>query len=128
MLTAREEDDLQSVLTSLSIWRAPLSLMEIRMLVKSIMDKEGKSYARFKDNMPGDDWVRSFLSRHEDLTQRITQNIKISRAEVNEDVINNFFDNLEESLEGIPASNIWNYDETNFTDEPGRKRAVVKGV
>ena len=100
MLTAREEDDLQSVLTSLSIWRAPLSLMEIRMLVKSMLDKEGKSYARFKDNMPGDDWVRSFLSRHEDLTQRITQNIKISRAEVNEDVINNFFDNLEESYRG----------------------------
>ena len=96
------------------------------MLVKSMLDKEGKSYARFKDNMPGDDWVRSSLSRHEDLTQRITQNIQISRAEVNEDVINNFFDNLEESLEGIPASNIWNYDETNFTDEPGRKRAVVK--
>ena len=45
---------------------------------------------------------------------------------MNEDVINNFFDNLEESLEGIPASNIWNYDETNFTDEPDRKRAVVK--
>ena len=40
VLTAREEEDLQSVLTSLSIWRAPLSLMEIRMLVKSMLDKE----------------------------------------------------------------------------------------
>jgi len=64
--------------------------------MKSMLDKAGKSHARIKNIMPGDDWVRSFLSRHKDLTQRITQNIKLSRAEVNGEVINDYFNNVEE--------------------------------
>ena len=125
-LLDKEEADLKTVLKTLSVWRSPLSLMEIRMLIKTMLDKAGKANPMFKNNMPGDDWVRSFLSRHTELTQRITQNIKLARAEVSEETINQYFDNLEESLQGVPPSNIWNYDETNFTDEPGRKKAVVK--
>mgnify|MGYP003623630680 FL=1 len=37
-----------------------------------------------------------------------------------------FFENLRESLEGIPPENVINYDETNFSDDPGRKHVVVK--
>jgi len=27
-------------------------------------------------------------------------------------------------MKNIPASNVWNYDETNFSDDPGRKKAI----
>ncbi|CAH1981970.1 unnamed protein product [Acanthoscelides obtectus] len=76
--------------------------------------------------MPGCDWVKSFLKRHPQLSQRIAQNISHARAATDEEIINNFFDNLEVELEGIPASNIWNYDETNLVDHPGQTKIVTK--
>ena len=55
------------------------------------------------------------MKRH-NLTTRITDNVKATRAEVNAEVINNYFDRLEETLNNIPPLNIFNYDETNVTD------------
>ncbi|CAH2011985.1 unnamed protein product [Acanthoscelides obtectus] len=76
--------------------------------------------------MPGCDWVKSFLKRHPQLSRRIAQNISHARAASDEEIINNFFDNLEVELDGIPASNIWNYDETNLVDDPGQTKVVTK--
>jgi hypothetical protein len=33
-------------------------------------------------------------------------------------VVSDLFDYWESELTGVPASNIWNYDETNFIDDP----------
>ncbi|CAG4952260.1 unnamed protein product [Parnassius apollo] len=35
-----------------------------------------------------------------------------------------YFDNLKETLNGVPPSNILNYDETNLADNPGTARAT----
>ena len=37
-----------------------------------------------------------------------------------------YFQNLSETLQGIPERNIFNYDETNVTDDPSRKKCVVR--
>ena len=47
--------------------------------------------------------------------------MRAARAEVTPSVINNYFENLTVSLEHIPAQNIYNYDETNLTDDPESK-------
>lgn len=54
------------------------------------------------------------------------QNIKRSRAAVTPDEINKYFDNLTKCLEGVDPSHIINYDETNLSDDPGRKKIVCK--
>lgn len=54
------------------------------------------------------------------------QNIKRSRAALNNDIIHEYFDNLSQTLEGIPLSNIINYDETNLSDDPRRKKVICK--
>jgi len=54
------------------------------------------------------------------------QNIKRSRAAVTPDDINKYFDNLTISLENVPPNNIINYDETNLSDDPGRKKIICK--
>ena len=41
-------------------------------------------------------------------------------------MINNFFDNVTETLTDVPPSNIMNYDETNLADDPGRAKVIVK--
>lgn len=73
--------------------------------------------------MPGKDFVYSFLSRHKrEISLRMCQNIKRARASVTHEIVNSYFDNLYTELEGVPASNIINYDETNLSDDPGRKK------
>ena len=125
-MTPEEEERIAKLITTMSLWRCPLDLLELRMLVKTMLDKAGKTVTKFKNNLPGQDWAQSFLERHKTLTNRITQNIKVSRAVVGNTVVNEYFDNLEESLRDVPQQNIWNYDETNFSDDPGKKKAIVK--
>jgi len=124
-LTADEEDRLVSVLQTLSIWRCPVDNYELRVLVKSMIDKSGRVVSKFKNNLPGKDWAAAFICRHKsELSNRLTQNIKISRAHISPEDIEEYFANLTDSIKDIPASNVWNYDETNFCDDPGRKKAI----
>ena len=92
-----------------------------------MLNKVGRSVQKFKKNMPGNDWVSLLLKRHwAQPTNRITQNIKVSRAEVSASDINDYFSNLKESTKNIPDHSLWNYDETDFTNDPGRKKALHK--
>ena len=54
------------------------------------------------------------------------QNISKKRAKIGAETINYYFDELENTLEGVPAENIINYDEINLTDDPGRRRMIFK--
>ncbi|CAB3246499.1 unnamed protein product [Arctia plantaginis] len=77
--------------------------------------------------MPGPDYATRFLKRHQNsISLRMCQNIKKSRAQVSPDTINEYFQELEESLKEIDPKNIVNYDETNLSDDPGRKKVIVK--
>ena len=57
---------------------------------------------RFVDNHPGRQFVIGFLKRHRKLTVRTVGLIKRSRAAVSQDDVNEFFDNFEKVLEGVP--------------------------
>lgn len=66
------------------------------------------------------------IRNKEKLSIRLCQNIKRARAGVSKEILNNYFDNLAISLAGVPPSNIVNYDETNLTDDPGRRKVITK--
>ena len=104
-----------------------MSSIDIRLIVKSYLDKRGIVNTRFKDNVQGIDWVRLFTKRN-NLTKRIADNVKSSCVLVNKEVIDKYFDNLSVELAGIPPEMIFNYDETNITDDPGSKTVIVKGT
>ena len=112
----------------------PVDLLDLRFIVKSYLDRTVKSYLdrtgrkvmAFSNNLPGKEWARSFLNRNNYLTVRLSANIKRKRAEISETKLDKYFEHLESSLAGVPSSNIWNYDETNLTDEPGRERVIAK--
>ena len=106
----------------LADWKVLFDTYGIRCLLQWYLDRTGTVHKAFKNNMPGIDWVRGFIKRNH-LTQRISDNVN---AEVNEDIINNYFNELESSLDGIPATHIFNCDETNITDDTGAKYVVVR--
>lgn len=95
---------------------------DIRLIVKGVLDRTGRTEKRFKNNLPEVEFVISFMQRHNHiLSNKLCQNVKRSRASINENTIL-YFDELEKSVSDINPSMIINYDETNITDDPGRKK------
>ena len=57
------------------------------------------------------------------LLERISQNIKVSRASVGFETIKSYFLNLKAEIDRVSLSNIVNYDETDLIDDPGKKES-----
>lgn len=79
------------------------------------------------ENLPGDDWVTSFIRRHK-LTTRKADNIKPERSSITQQQVDDYFTNLELELKDVPASNIFNFDETNFTNDPKKKTVRLNKI
>jgi hypothetical protein len=125
-LSAQEESYFVHTVITLSEAGFPLDRCDLCYLVKAYLDRTGKKVRRFKDNLPGEEWTKSFIFRHDELTERFASNIKRKRAQIGPEVLNNYFDHLEKELDGIPPGNIINFDETNLTDDPGSKKILTK--
>ncbi|XP_063221130.1 uncharacterized protein LOC134530328 [Bacillus rossius redtenbacheri] len=126
-LSFEEENLFVDRLKICSEWGYPIDSTTLRLLVKDFLDSRGKEVKRFKNNLPGRDFVVSFIRRHKDqLAVRMCQNIKRSRAGVTPETINSYFDELSNEIENVPPSNIINYDETNLTDDPGKRKIITR--
>ncbi len=127
MFSTEEEASIVTAVAVLGDWSFPLTPFEIRLLAKSVLDKQGRIVDRFPNNLPGKDWAINFLKRHRDeIKVRLANNLSQGRAELSPEQVKEFFVNLEKELQGVPPTNIINYDETNLTDDIGRKRCVFK--
>lgn len=73
----------------------------------------------------GDDWAESFLFQH-GLKTKKSQNIAPARAAVTVEMMTKYFENLENTIKNVPPENIFNYDETNFTDDPGSRKLIFR--
>ncbi|XP_012563137.1 uncharacterized protein LOC105847861 [Hydra vulgaris] len=127
VLNSEEERRLLESISMAGEWGFPLTALDIRLIVKGYLDRCGRNEVRFKNNMPGVDFIDSFLKRNsKDLSKRLGQNIKRSRAAISRDIVNNYFNELEKTLKDVDPSMIVNYDETNMTDDPGRKQVIAR--
>lgn len=129
VLTPDEEKMVSEGIMTAAQWNFPLSIRDIKLIVKSYLDRSGKNIKNFNMNLPGDDWAKNFLGRHQELTVRLAQNMKRARAvsvQVQVDVINSYFDELYQAIENVPPENVINYDETNFSDDPGKIKVITK--
>jgi len=124
--SAAEETSFAQHCTKLADFGFPLIPADLKLSIKTYLDSKGVRVSRFKNNTPGDDWVSGFLKRHPELSVKVSSKIKKSRAKITADDINDYMDRLENNLAGIPPSRIYNYDETNHTDDPGNKKVLCK--
>jgi hypothetical protein len=83
-------------------------------------------YYRFVNNQPGPDFIKGFLRWHKNLTVRQVNLIKRGRVAFSHEIVNAFFDNFYKVTAGVPLENIHNYDETNWQENPGGKKGIVK--
>ena len=77
--------------------------------------------------MPSKEWVNSFVKRNSTLLSHLVcQNISPSRASVSPAMVESFFSHYAQSIDGVPPENLLNFDETNLSDDPGRKKVFMK--
>ncbi|XP_052738248.1 uncharacterized protein LOC128198204 [Bicyclus anynana] len=124
LLSAEEEILIADTVKVSAEFGSPLTLLDLRIVVYHHLENNGKSHI-FHGKMPGERWARNFLRRHK-MTQRITQNIKKSRASKSVAELNEYFKHLEVEIANVPPSNLLNYDETNLSDDPGCNKAIFK--
>ena len=63
------------------------------------------------------------------MSKRPASNMKRARSCVDADDVNEFFDEVEKAFIGVgdvKAENVYNYDETNFTNDPGKSWVIVR--
>lgn len=126
-LLRNEEFALAGNLAVLGDFGLAFDSKELRDFIKIFLDSHSRKIAQFKDNRLGPDWVGGFLKRHSHLlSSRMCQNISRKRAAVSETVVSEYFNNLEKTVEGVPPTNIVNYDETNITDDPKGKLQIFR--
>lgn len=71
--------------------------------------------------------VNPFYGRHKNILKCVFEkNVRLKRAQVNKDLIKLFFENFERAANDVPTGNIFNYDETGFHDDPGRKKLIFR--
>jgi len=121
VLSAEEEDIIVERLLLMASWNFPLTAKDLCHLIKSYLDGLGRT-TRFIENLPGPDFVYDFFARHEQLTTRKASLLKRAKAALSVTIVEEFFELYSKVAEDVPPCNIWNMDETNFTDNPGINR------
>ena len=100
---------------------------DVRYYIKCYLDTKNRTVEQFKDNLPGTEYMFYLLKHHKDYAKSlISSNIKHAGAAVDEKVLHEYVEHLEKKLEGIPPSNIWNFDETCLVNDPGRLKCIMK--
>lgn len=105
----------------------PVTDHDLQFIVKTYVDGSGRVIKQFSNNYPGRHWMKNFLKRYKkDLSQRFCSNIKRARAAVGEEELKKYFANLSTEMTDVNPDNIYNYDETNLVDDPGKKKILTK--
>lgn len=132
VLSSTEEGVIVEHIITVSEWGFPFSKTDLRHLVKHYLDKCERKVLQLKDNLPTLQWAARFLERHKkETSEKICQNLKRSKAQLKAEDFKIYFDNLKATLtqkDGslVPPHRIFNFDETNLSDDPGVKKCIFK--
>jgi len=124
VLTPEQEKELCDILKQMSAQLYGLSPYDTRRLVFDFCEKHGiKNAFNKQSRVAGRYWLEGFMKRHPDLSVKQAEATSIQRAiGFNRAKVGRFFEELKKILfrdgqmgSQIPASNIYNVDESGFT-------------
>ena len=91
-LSPAEESQLARSIVLLGEYGMAFSKQDLCACVKYHLEANSRVIPQFKDNMPGYEWLKSFLQRQKDiLSPRFCQNICAKRARVSREIVAIFF-------------------------------------
>lgn len=127
VFSTEEESTLAQSIAAAADWEFPMDTVDIKVLAKTLLDEMGRIEKRFVNNYPGIEWARSFIERNRCyLTTSLANNLSRGKGEVSREILEHFYDNLRNTTGDVPSSNIFNYDESNLSDDPGRKKLLFR--
>ena len=140
-LTDEEEELIVTGLKAAADCGWPCGTEEVKMMVKTYLDKRCVGNSPFKDNMPGNDWMISFKRRWCDqLTIRKPEVLTVARKKaMSKTTLDEFFKIVKTTMEKncflVYSDNqkelserIYNCDETAVSTNPaGKKVFISKG-
>ena len=110
-----------------------MTLIDIRRLVFQYCEANKIKHSfNQAHKMAGEDWAAGFLKRHRNLSVRKPEAVSIFRAAgFNREKVSRFYDALEavmfkDNVQIIPATNIYNVDESGYTVCHKPKKIVGK--
>lgn len=106
-------------------WACPLTRGDVQEIVEHYLNERSRVETRFKNNKPSSAWVKNFIKNDPELSERLAENVTRARISLTPEIVNEFFDNLEERLRSVDPKFIINYDETCMVDDPGREVVIV---
>lgn len=115
-----------AILQSLANFGFPVTDIDLRYFIKCYLNKLGRSGTCFKKNLPCPDWAASIRKRHPTSKVRVAIYIKRVRAAIDEELVDDYFHNLETVLSNVPDLNIWHYDESTLRDDPGASKVICE--
>ena len=114
-LMSKDEEIFVHHVIAVSTWGFPFSNLDLRLLFKDYLERTSCEKKCFKTNIPGEDWVKSFLKHtSHSIGWRMYQKIRTLRAKHWKHDFIKYFDNLKEVLKDVPPANILIYDEANL--------------
>lgn len=117
-----------------SIGRAGFRVTKAQLLnsVKNLVEQL-KRRTPFKNNRSGKSWYNSFLKRHLEISIRVALNLTSSRANVTQQHLSNWFEEVSDYLKSNNQNNILNNpsrvfhaDETAFFLNPKGNKVLVQ--
>lgn len=135
VLTEEEESVLELWIKRLMRKGFPLKIEDLQRSVHKFL-MENPRPNQFKDNYPGDGWVKTFLKRHPDIVPRTSEGVTQSSACVSEKDIRRWFEEIRQYLTetGLfdilnEASRVFNGDESGFQLCPKTGKVLaIKGT
>lgn len=130
-LMMRKKLNSMSNLQTVAKMQYGLTKRGVRKLAYKFAVANNKKYpSTWNENkMAGEEWMRSYLSRHGNLSIRKTQKTSLARASAfNQHNLSLFYNNLEDvhkRFGPIPPERIWNQDETGLTTVQNPSKTVA---
>ncbi|GFN78575.1 tigger transposable element-derived protein 1-like [Plakobranchus ocellatus] len=134
VLTATEEEELATCLKFLSAWGFGMTRKETQEVVGEYLEALDRE-TPFVHGVPGPDWLDGFLKRHQDLSCRLPEQMKVSRqkSSANKTIYDAWFSLLKKTLTDHNLLNkperVYNVDESGFPLDPKRLKVITqKGI
>lgn len=130
-LSCEEEKNIVEVLSFSAKCGFPFDNKDLQIFIKSYLDAKGRENGRFKDNLPGKDWLMSFGNRwKKELGKRKPELLTKARAEgLSAEVLDLFFEKYQQILEDNDLVNkpeqIFNLDESGLSTDPRNRKIIV---
>ena len=127
-LTPQLETNLVDAVKRMEAMGLGPTMHQFRIIVKDYVLLNNIS-CRFKDGMPGPDWVNNFMKRHNLMLKKGGQ-MQIARKNVTSDpfVINGFYDTIQAQMENLNITDrpecVYNLDETSFPTDPSKRKTI----